>query len=102
MRRQIQRHRRKVTAAAKLYANFRGEEPAYIEAVKLPVAPVMMLIGECDGLLYTTRRDGHIEHYQHKFAKNSRPLLACSFDGSQLYLLGGAYDFTELGIVDKR
>ena len=61
-----------------------------------------MLVGELDAVLYTTRRDGRLERYIHEFAKKSRPLLAASHDGKQLVLLGGAYDFTEAGIVDRK
>ncbi len=101
MRRQIARHRRKVNVASKLYVNFRGEEPRYIQSVDFEVAPVMLLIGELDGVLYTTRRDGKQESYVHKFAKKSRPLLASSHDGSQIYILGGEYIFSESGIIDR-
>ena len=100
MRRKIVRRRREVQAAADLYIQFRGEEPDFIESVPYVVAPVMLLIGHLDGLLYTTRREGHIEHYKHTFAKRSRPLLASSHDGTQLYLLGGSYNFTDAGIID--
>lgn len=101
MNRKIQRHQRKVNAAAKLYVNFRGEEPEFVQAVDFEVAPVMLLIGELDGVLYTTRRDGKQESYIHKFAKNSRPLLASSHDGSQIYILGGEYEFSDAGIIDR-
>jgi len=101
MKRKIQQHRGKVQAAAKLYVQFRGEEPEFVEAVQLPIAPVMMLIGELDGVLYTTRRDGKQESYIHKFKKQSRPLLAASHDGTQIYILGGEYIFNARGIVDR-
>lgn len=101
MRRKVLRKKKEVEKAADLYVRFRGEEPQYIEAVKLRVAPVMLLIGECDGLLYSTRRDGKNERYIHQFAAKSRPLLASSYDGKQLYLLGGAYNFTDAGIIDR-
>jgi len=101
MKRKIQRHRGKVQAAAKLYVQFRGEEPQFVEAVNLQIAPVMMLIGELDGVLYTTRRDGKQESYIHKFKKKSRPLLASSHDGSQIYIIGGRYEFSDAGIIDR-
>lgn len=101
MRQRVKKHAAKVRQAAKLFVQFRGEDPEFIESVTFPNHPVLMLIGECDGVLYTTRRDGNLERYIHRFKRNSRPLLATSSDGKQLYLLGGAYDFTDRGIVDK-
>jgi len=76
-------------------------EPEFVDMVDRPAHDVLMLIGHCDGVLYTTRRDGKQEKYIHRFKRNSRPLLASSFDGKQLYMLGGAYDFTEEGITDR-
>lgn len=67
---------------------------------RLPTHKVGLIIGECDGLLYTTERDGKIEKYIHRFKKSSRPLLVSSYDGSALYIVGGRYKFTERGIVD--
>lgn len=69
--------------------------------VKLHDKGVAFAIGQVDGILYTTVRDNEIESYIHKFKKSSRPLLASSFDGKQLYILGGGYTFTNRGIVDK-
>lgn len=67
----------------------------------MPVPDVGLKIGHLDGVLYTTVRDGKTEKYIHKFKRSSRPLLAVSFDGKNLIMLGGAYQFTERGIVDK-
>lgn len=101
MRKKILRHRKDVEKAADLFVQFRGENPRWIETVKLRVPPVMLLIGECDGVLYTTRREGHIESYIHQFAKKSRPLLCSDAAGNQLFLVGGRYNFTDAGIVDR-
>lgn len=57
--------------------------------------------GDCDGILYTTVRDGRTEKYIHTFKKNSRPILASSSDGKQIALIGGKYKFTDRGIVDN-
>jgi len=76
-------------------------EPKYIDDYKMPIPDVALKIGQCDGVLYTTVRDGKTERYIHKFKKSSRPLLAVSFDGRQLIMLGGAYQFTDRGIVDN-
>lgn len=88
--------------AKKLFSDFTGHEGNHIETVDKPVLPdVMLNVGEIDGILYTTVRDGVTEKYIHKFKKKCRPLFTVSHDGKQLFMLGGSYDFTELGIVDK-
>lgn len=60
-----------------------------------------LVIGELDGVLYTTVRDGKREKYIHRFRKNSRPLLVSAHDGKSLHILGGEYEMTERGIVDN-
>lgn len=100
-RRKVRRHRNAVQKASDLYVQFRGEDPQFIETVRYEVPPVMLLIGECDGVLYTTRRDGKLEKYIHQFEGKSRPLLCTDSTGSALYLLGGAYSFTDAGIIDR-
>jgi len=103
MSRRITRNvRARIDKAVQLYKRFTGHEPKYVDTLDIPQHDVLMLIGKCDGVLYSTRRDGRNERYIHKFSGNSRPLLCASFDGTQLYLLGGAYDFTEEGIVDRK
>lgn len=91
---------KKKEAAIKLFKDFTGENPEYIDRVNLPVDTVAMAIGHCDGIMYETVRDGKRERYVHKFKKGCRPVLAVSSDGKQLYLLGGEYNFTERGIED--
>lgn len=91
-----------VAQAIDLYKRFRGEEPQFIDKVKIPSYPkAAIVIGECDGVMYVTRRDGQMEKYLHSFNKKSRPLLCSSPDGSQIFFVGGSYDFTEDGIVDR-
>lgn len=91
----------KINSAIKLFQSFTGMDPEYVDTVKLPVYGVAMVIGHCDGVMYETERDGVVEKYIHKFKKGSRPTLAVSHDGKQLYMLGGAYKFTDAGIEDK-
>jgi hypothetical protein len=87
--------------AGSLYAAFTGHEEIDIVKVKVPDMPRELVeIGHCDGILYTTVRDGQTEKYIHKFKRNSRPLFCVSPDGKQLVLLGGAFTFGERGIVD--
>jgi hypothetical protein len=87
--------------AMRLFADFTGHEgePWAKARVKLPKAA--MVIGRCDGVLYTTVRDGKTEKYIHRFKANSAPILCASPDGCQLFLFGGSFRFTDRGIVDK-
>lgn len=88
--------------ATKLYEDFTGHEGDVIAEVQKPVIPdALLCVGEIDGILYSTVRDGVLEKYIHEFAKKSRPLFCVSPDGTQIVMLGGAYDFTERGIVDR-
>ena len=91
-----------VREAVALYENFTGHEAEEIARLDKPVIPdVLMVIGELEGIMYSTVRDGEREKYMHQFKVSSRPLLCASPDGTQLFMLGGAYDFTERGIVDQ-
>ena len=91
----------RINKAAKLYEDFTGNPPEFADQIKYNIPDVALQIGKCDGILYTTVRNGKTEKYIHKFKRNSRPLLACSHDGSTLLLLGGAFAFTDRGIVDN-
>lgn len=94
--------RREYDRAAKLFADFTGHDARPMGYVDAPVAPrVALVVGFCDGVLYTTVRDGKQERYIHEFAKRDRPMLLASPDGKQLMLYGGNYRFTERGIVDR-
>lgn len=93
--------RDQVQQAADLYERFSGHDPEAIGKVKIPTVPrVGVAIGEVDGILYSTVRDGVLEKYIHKFRKADRPLFVVSPDGKQLFLVDGNYTFTERGIVD--
>ena len=94
--------KKRIAQAAKLYENFTGHRAKRIDTVSVPGDDVGIVIGKCSGIMYETVRDGKKEHYIHEFSKNSRPVFAVSFDGKRLYLLAGAYKFTERGIVDKK
>lgn len=94
--------RKKINDAVSLYRKFTGMHPKFIKKIRVKARPkIMLAIGPCDGILYSTVRDGGLEEYIHKFKKGSRPLLCSSPDGKQLFLIGGSYDFTQDGIVDK-
>lgn len=93
---------RQFERAARLYRDFSGHEAEPFAEVDLPIAPrVGIVIGYCDGLLYSAVRDGKLERYIHEFAAKDRPLFVVSPDGRQLILYGGNYRFTGRGIVDR-
>ena len=90
----------KIGKAVELFENFTGHTPKYVDRIDIPAHDVALKIGQCDGVLYTTVRDGRRESYIHKFNKSARPLLCTTFDGRQLLLIGGSFEFTETGIND--
>ena len=90
-----------VTRAADLYERFTGHDAENATRVQVkPLPKVAAVIGPCDGVLYTTVRDGVEERYIHKFRKSDKPLLCVSPNGDQILLVGGRYRFTSAGIVD--
>jgi hypothetical protein len=94
--------RNQIEKARDLYERFSGHDAVELGRVKIPPLPAVgVAIGQVDGILYSTIRDGVLEKYIHKFRKSDRPLFVVSPDGKVLYLLGGNYNFTERGIVDE-
>lgn len=90
-----------VKRAALLRERFTGEDTIPLDVVNVPPLPaVVAVIGECDGVLYTTVRDGRTESYIHEFASKDKPLLCVDPSGRQILLIGGRYVFTNRGIVD--
>lgn len=93
----------KLRSAATLYEKFHGEDPRFVTAVKLRAQDKILLqIGKLVGVMYEARRDGVTKKFLHQFTGASRPVLASSHDGRQLYVVGGNYDFTEDGITDRK
>lgn len=91
-----------VEQGARLYKRFTGHEVEFAEYIDQPEQPnALVVIGEIDFVGYTTIRDGVVEKYIHRFKAKARPLFTVTPDGSSIVLLGGAYDFTERGIVDQ-
>jgi len=91
-----------INQAADLYERFSGHDALELGTVSVPGMPAVgVAIGEVDGILYSTIRDGKLEKYIHKFHKADRPLFVVSPEGKSLFLLGGNYTFTERGIVDR-
>lgn len=92
---------REVQEAVQRYEDFSGHRAKHGEKVNLKVPRAGLVVGDLDGVLYTTVRDGETEKYVHKFRRKSRPVLVAGSDGRTLHVLGGDYEFTERGIVDR-
>lgn len=91
----------KVKRALRLFEDFTGAGGKVLGAVEVPADDVMVTIGNVEAIAYNTIRDGKRQSYQHEFKPSSRPVLAVSHDGRRLYLLAGAYRFTDRGIEDR-
>ena len=88
-------------AVSDLRERFTGHESRPPRSIRVdPLPSAVAVIGDCDGILYTTKRDGKTERYIHEFALKDRPKLCIAPDGRQILLIGGRYVFTERGIVD--
>lgn len=87
--------------ARKLYSEFTGHDADTYRKIHVPSPKAALHVGDCDGILYTTVRDGVKEHYIHKFKQTARPAFAVSDDGRQILLIGGNFTFTERGIEDN-
>lgn len=86
-----------------LYENFTGHDGEEIGVLPKPEVPdTLAVIGFIDGIMYSSVRAGKLEHYVHEFDKDSRPLFCVSPDGKNIHLIGGSYDFTERGIIDRK
>lgn len=90
-----------IKQAIERFKSFTGMDAEHIDEYVIKHPDVALVIGTLDALSYTTKREGSIELYRHKFRKNSRPLLCSSPDGTQLVIFGGKYQFGERGIVDE-
>lgn len=88
----------RIKQAARRYRDFHEQDPDRIDTVNFPAHDVVMQIGELTHIGYLAN-DG--KNYLHKFRRASRPILAVSADGKQLYVLQGAYIFNDRGIVDR-
>jgi hypothetical protein len=84
--------------AIALFKKFRRRAPRDTKEIFLVDAQelVALEIGPLVGVLY--KREGKKHPYLHRFNRFNRPVLASSFDGSQLYILAGGYRLTDRGI----
>ncbi len=94
--------RRDVEQAADLFEDFTGDPVQTADVAEVRALPkVAAVIGKIRAVEYDTIRDGEPETYRHEFKEHARPLFAVAPDGRSLHMLGGAFQFTERGIVDK-
>ena len=95
-------NRDRINRAARLYEDFTGHAPREVVTVDTPNHDTQLVVGEVEAIAYNAVRDDERASYIHEFKKHSRPLLTASHDGTSLYLLDGAYRFTDRGITDRK
>jgi len=86
--------------ASELYEEFSGHAGELIGTIDFPEHDTVIYVGKIHAIAYEAVRDGRLEKYVHEFKARSRPVLAVSHDGNQLYIVAGRYRFTDHGIVD--
>lgn len=84
-----------------MFESFTGHDAKKIVKTNHKFDDTYLQVGHCDGILYSTVRDGVPEKYIHKFKKSARPIFGVSHDGAQLALIGGNFQFTDAGITDN-
>ncbi len=93
--------KQQIKKAAILFEDFTGHKASAGTTVIVPDYPdTLTVIGPCVAIAYECVRDGEKAQYQHEFSNAAAPLLCASPDGSQLFLVGGAYEFRDTGIND--
>ena len=88
--------------AAKLLTSFTGHAPTQLRRMRVNNSSnVRLAIGRVTAIMYLARDGRKTVHYIHRFRAGSRPSLSATPDGKILELLGGAFRFTDRGIVDS-
>ena len=86
--------------STELLATYNGKEFHALGKDIKPAAFKSLGVVKIRNIGYTTRRDGMIEKYIHTFKLKARPQLMY-LTRNHLQSLGGVFDFTELGFVDR-
>jgi hypothetical protein len=89
-----------ITKARRLYRGFREEDVASARAGSLSVPRAVAQIGIVEFIGYTTTHGGRVRTYLHEFAAGSRPHLYAGTGRGQLFIVGGRFKVTPLGITD--
>lgn len=92
----------KIAQAKRRFSAFNdGAKKPHVTALQKPKDDVTYALGRLVAVVYEAdTSDGNNSRYIHEFSSKSQPHLAVSFDGKQLYILGGGYIVDERGIVD--
>lgn len=92
---------KEIKNAARLLKDFSGHDATEAITVDDKSFRTGMVVGPLLAVGYETVKDGETLAFLHEFKKTSRPLLAASHDGKQLRIVGGRFEFTNRGIVDR-
>jgi hypothetical protein len=89
------------TKADALLESFSGSRAS--KEIRATVRPITtgLVVGKLSGVMYAADRGDGVHEYCHRFKTSSRPLLIADHDGTQLGIVGGRYQFTDRGIVDR-
>jgi len=85
--------------AVSLFRGYFNREPEKKEIVRLRMDQdgVGLVIGLVDNITYSPTGDA--DSYKHEFEQAGRPSLVVSFDGKEVYLIGGSFRFTDRGFI---
>lgn len=98
--RAVEAYTRELDDADALLNDFAGRSAREVISVSKKPVKAGLVVGNLEGVMYSTVRDGKQEKYLHRFKRDSRPLLIADHDGSSIDIVGGRYRFTDRGIVD--
>ena len=85
--------------AVDLFRRFHDRAPKRGDIITVSFPPAEAIrVGELVALVYKTPE--HRKPFFHRFDGKRRPLLFVSADGTQAYVLRGAYRFTSRGFID--
>lgn len=93
---------KQIEIAERKLKHFTGKKATKIKHLHTQNNNVMYELGKLKAVIYEAEIDGEVNNYIHEFGKTDTPILAVSFDGKQLYILGGAYEVTNCGIENSR
>lgn len=93
---------KQIEIAERKLKHFTGKKFTKTKSLHAPNDSVVYELGKLKAVIYEAEIDGEVNNYIHEFKQSSTPILAVSFDGYQLYILGGEYEVTNRGIENIR